>query len=143
MRILILASLVAVSAAACAKQTVFLPSEGFLLVVTDNRGEFQFDLELQSRDDRPICITVEQWPNEDGQLHMGSEMAVLRTKDNLIRAKDVNFGSCPGGCGEIRISPGSSLEGRISYAAFGDPAAVASSSVRDLEFGVFPYYCSR
>ena len=132
---------VLIGVASCKHEVVRPPQDHYRLLVTDNPEDTRFELMLSSMDERALCITVQQWPNQLGQLHMGSAIASLNTSEGVLPAEDENFGYCPGGCGLIRIAPGADLHGFIAYAAFGDPMRIAADAARKLTYSVKPHYC--
>ncbi|HEL5339980.1 TPA: hypothetical protein UOJ00_002977 [Stenotrophomonas maltophilia] len=129
--------------AACAQLPTLPAQDRYALQITDNAADRRFDLALQSRDARPLCVSVESWPSRVGQLHMGSDLATLQTAADSLPARDENFGYCPGGCGEHRIEPGGTLRGFIAYDAFGDASQLAADADKRLQFSVMPHYCQR
>lgn len=62
--------------------------------IVDRSDEKRFELNLTSRDDRWLCIYVEKWPNDKGQLHFGSKWVKLRSARATFLAHDENFGYC-------------------------------------------------
>lgn len=113
----------------------------YSLQIIDNPAEYRFDITLQSNDSKPLCVSIENWPSREGQLHMGSSLATLLTDAGAFTARDENFGYCPGGCGQHRIGPSGELRGHISYKAFGDPVRLAADKNKRLQFSVAPSYC--
>lgn len=113
----------------------------YALQISDNVSEHRFDMVLKSHDDQAICVQVDKWPNRSGQLHMGSDLAKLRTDTGVLQALDENFGYCPGGCGQHRIEPHGELRGFIAYEAFGDPEQLAADASKKLQFLLMPFYC--
>lgn len=109
--------------------------------ITDNPNERSFDIVLKSHAIRPLCISIENWPSRDGQLHMGSSLATLELSESSLPARDDNFGYCPGGCGQYRIEAGEELRGFITYAVFGEPERLVLHSSKRLQFSVSPHYC--
>lgn len=112
----------------------------FQLVISDNPQEKRFDLLLVSEENNGICLTVEQWPNEVGGLHFGSQRAFLETPEGNLPAADENFGHCPGGCGLLRVEEGGELKGHIPYSSFG-PESQISETPKRLIFEVQPFIC--
>jgi hypothetical protein len=111
----------------------------YQLKVIDRPQQKKFLVALRSSDDRPLCLDVEDWPNRFGQLHFGSTWVKLQSSEGTYPARDKSFGYCLGGC-TIRIAPGSELTGFI-VAEFGEPAAIAALSQRQLQFVVSPRVC--
>jgi hypothetical protein len=128
---------------ACASVDERPTSDRYVIDITDNVRAKRFDVVISSKDDRPICVWVDNWPNDLGQLHMGSDKAKLRTGSSVLAAKDANFGYCPGGCGEHRIAPRGELRGFIAYSAFGDEDKIAASPNKHLNYFPWPYYCAK
>lgn len=119
-----------------------IPTRYDLNVVDDSERRL-FELSLTSADTRDICILVQEWPSSSGSLDSGSERASVLAADMKLPARDDSFGYCPGGCGAIRIRPGQTLNGFITYAQFGDADAVAGLERRTLQFAVHPYPCTK
>lgn len=116
----------------------------YRLQVTDRPDQKRFDVRLDSIDDRPLCITVENWPNRHGRLHFGATWVNVTSAEGLFPGGEENFGYCideNGGPCLIQIPPKSSLKGYIVYKEFGDPAKIAALSQRRLRFPVSPQVC--
>ena len=114
--------------------------------ITDRPDEKRFVLSLKSLDDRPLCIYVEKWPNQKGQLHFGSRWVKLKSPNGTYPAKDENFGYCVDEHGKhclIYIAPRSTLNGFIGYEQFGNPAVIEKLSRRQLDFPVSPSVCEK
>lgn len=118
-------------------------SDRYALEISDNADAKRFDLILISKDVKPICVWIDNWPNDLGQLHMGADKATLRTATTELQAKVANFGYCPGGCGEHRIVPRGELRGFIAYSAFGDEDRIAAESDKRLSYFPWPHYCAK
>lgn len=118
-------------------------SDRYALEISDSPDAKRFDLILISKDVKPICVWIDNWPNDLGQLHMGADKATLRTATAEFQAKDANFGYCPGGCGEHRIAPRGELRGFIAYSAFGDEDKIAAEPNKQLSYFPWPYYCAK
>lgn len=112
----------------------------YTVAVSDAPDIAGFKVSLKSHDKRKLCLTLEQWPSKNGLLS-GTDMAQIETPTKIIQAKGVDFGYCPGGCGKIEIKPYSTLDGFISYSAFGDPAAIGHLASKQLQFRVQPFFC--
>lgn len=127
----------------CASSIERAQPTAFELSISDNPSKRVFEVELKSKAERPLCLPVEAWPNEQGHFTTGYEAATLTTSAGLSQPRAAMTAYCPGGCGEIRVEPGKKVRGAIAYSAFGDATAIASDPTRKLSFQVFPYYCSR
>lgn len=136
-------ALVCVVATACA--TAFRRAEpgDFTVSVVDNVAARRFDVVLVSTADKPLCLSKESWPAEDGTFPMGYEGAVLTTAAGALHPKAAMTAYCPGGCGEVRIDPGQRMPASVAYAAFADADAIAADAQRSLAFPVYPYYCTK
>lgn len=134
------------SISACAVHTAEdsgpTPAPMFNLSVTDNAELQRFELLLRSSDNRPLCMDVEQWPNQLGQVDWHGRRGVLHSQEGSFSAEDANFGFCPGGCGVIKIAPGGEHRGFIPYSEFGDPKAIVRLQDRHLDFTVVPRVCA-
>jgi hypothetical protein len=51
----------------------------FRLEVTDNPKLKRFDLKLLSLDDRTLCISIGDWPNEDGEVQGASQWVSIES----------------------------------------------------------------
>ena len=143
--VLLVLSLLTAAMAACETTGIkWAELETYEVRVIDNPTERQFDLILISNNSRKLCLTLAQWPNRLGQLHMGSTRAKVQTSIGVVPALDENFGYCPGGlpgCDYHRIEPYGQLRGYITYAAFNDPDALVADPNKQIEFAVYPFYC--
>jgi hypothetical protein len=114
--------------------------------ITDRPAEKRFALTLKSQDDRPLCIYVEKWPNQKGQVHFGRTWVKLESAEDTYAARDENFGYCIDDSGKpclLKILPGATLEGFIGYEQFGDPIVIAGLTHRKLHFPVSPQVCEK
>jgi hypothetical protein len=131
------------SIAGCTNGAVSKPYDAqpaYTVAVADAPDLVGFKVSLKSHDKRKLCLTLEQWPSENGLLS-GSDRAELETSARIIRAKGVDFGYCLGGCGKIEIKPYSTLHGFISYSVFGDPSKIGRLASKQLLFRVRPFLC--
>jgi hypothetical protein len=115
----------------------------YAFVAQANDAEKRFDLTLISKSARPICLSVEDWPNALGESAGGGGRAVLRTTNQSLPAKDTNFGYCVGRTCELSVKPKKSLTGHINYSEFGDPALIKEDAGKRLEYQIHPYFCSK
>lgn len=113
----------------------------FHLAVQDNNAQRRFDLALKSTTEFALCLSSESWPSADG-LPAGFDGATLTTTGGAREVLPMGSAYCPGGCGEVRIEPGQTLQGMIPYSAFGDASTLAAEDLRALTFDVQPYICS-
>lgn len=128
--------------AACAPTITRPTVDRYTLHVIDNVAEQRFDVALMSHDSRPLCISIENWPNSSGHFTVEKEDTFVKTGADLLPARSKLLSAyCPGGCGEHRIEPKNELRGFIVYEAFGDSAKLATDSNKELKFPVAPYYC--
>lgn len=117
------------------------PAPHFRLVIKDHPKEYRFVVNLISLDDRPLCLGVDQWPNELGQLDTGSKRATLKSDEGAYPARNENFGYCVGDACIIHVAPGSTLTGFIGYKEFGGPKTIARLTKRRLVFPVSTWIC--
>ena len=110
--------------------------------VIDRPSEKRFVVTLRSKDKRPLCLGIDQWPNRSGQLDTGSKRARLESAAGTFPARDENFGFCVGEECVIHVAPGASLTGFIGYAEFGPPAKIAALPRRRLHFPVTTWVCT-
>lgn len=136
-----LLALAGLVACASSPSVRWAPSADFDLVVTDNAAQQRFDLTLTSRTTDPLCLSREAWPAADA-VPTGFDGATLTTSSGVKQLLPTGSAYCPGGCGQVRIEPGQSVQGALPYAAFGDAAAIAVDATRILAFEVHPYVCS-
>lgn len=129
--------------AACATSFKRATPEDFSITVTDSPAKKRYDVALTSTANATLCLSKESWPAEDGTFPMGYEGAVLTTASGPLHPKPAMTAYCPGGCGEVHLEPGQTLQASIAYAAFGDAEAIAVDPDRSLSFPVYPYYCTR
>jgi hypothetical protein len=128
--------------AGCAPANIQPSSGQYILKVENNPGDGRFDISLISKASRPICVSLESWPNASGEFTVENEGVAIRGGGKIFSAKSKLLSAyCPGGCGEHRIKPGGELHGIISYGTFGDVGSLAESEPMELIFKVFPYYC--
>jgi hypothetical protein len=117
----------------------------YTLHIQDNPAERRFDVALKSNDERPLCLSGEDWPDSSGQFVFGSNAVALGIGDGTaLPAKSGLLLSayCPGGCGRVhRIELKAELRGFVAYAAFGDATDVPTEPEKQLMFLVGPYYC--
>ena len=114
----------------------------YQLEIVDRPLQRRFVVTLRSLDSRPLCLDIENWPNQFGQLHYASSWVKVGSPEGIYPARDKNLGYCLGEC-TIRIAPKSALTGFIRYAEFGDPSAIAALSQRYLQVVVALRVCRR
>ncbi|MCD9007459.1 hypothetical protein LDO31_14665 [Luteimonas sp. XNQY3] len=136
-------ALVALAITACASSYHRAEPGDFAVSVTDDVMRRQFAVTFVSKADRPLCISKESWPAEDGTFPLGWEGTVLSTSAGSLHPKAALTAYCPGGCGEVRIDAGQQLKASVAYSAFGDAEAIAADPQRSLAFPAYPYYCRR
>lgn len=132
---------------ACATSAIQQPSHAsagtdYDLIVQANDAQSRFDLTIISKTPRPICFSVEDWPNDLGQSAGGAGRALLHTGNGDLAASDTNFGYCVGAACELTVPPKQSLKGHINYREFGDPARIMADAGKRLEYQIKPYFCS-
>ncbi len=114
----------------------------YRLIIKDEVAKRRFLLTLRSLDERPLCITFENWPDRQGHVHFGKTWVILRSHEGLYPARDENLGLCDGeGC-IIRIAPHSELRGFVTYAQFGRSDSIAALSGRRLQYLITPSVCT-
>jgi hypothetical protein len=116
----------------------------YRIEIEDRRAEQRFLIMLTSLDDRPLCIPVEKWPNQYGQLHFGASWVKLQSNTAIYRARDNNFGYCinkDGGPCTIRVRAGDSLKGFVGYREFGKVTEIAALKEHHLVFPVIVWAC--
>jgi hypothetical protein len=96
----------------------FVPSSEYELSISPNLAQQTFDLTLRSKSQTSICIDLDQWPNNLGQVAGGGERAKVIASGRTFPAVDHNFGYCIGKDCQIRVSAGGYLEGHIGFSEF-------------------------
>lgn len=76
-------------------------------------------------------------------MHYAADQVRIVSGFIALPIRDMNFGYCPGGCGEFKVLPGGRLEAWLPYSEFGDASQVLALPSRKLELGVVPYVCRR
>jgi hypothetical protein len=127
--------------ATCQKSDSTAPR--FRIEVTDQPNQKRFLIVLKSLDNRPLCLGVEQWPDQLGQLDTGSRRARVTSSEGTFLARDASFGYCAGDACVLHVAPGSTLKGFIGYAEFGSAAAIAGLRDRRLHFPVTTWVCKK
>ncbi|WP_413975380.1 hypothetical protein [Stenotrophomonas acidaminiphila] len=128
--------------AACASTISRPTGDRYALRITDNVADGRFDVALTSNDSRPLCVSIESWPNSSGYFTVEKEDTYVKSGADVLSANSKLMSAyCPGGCGEHRIEPQGELHGFIAYEAFGDAGRLAKDVNKELEFPVSPYYC--
>ncbi|WP_416056303.1 hypothetical protein [Stenotrophomonas maltophilia] len=128
--------------ASCATTRKRPPADSFRLEIADRADARRVEVSLTSLDVRAMCIPVEQWPGPQGGFAFPQNDTYLQVDAQMLPASSSLFSAfCPGGCGELRIAPKTTLRGVINYATFGDAEAIAAASQKELHFIATPYYC--
>ena len=127
---------------AARRETRAFAATDYKLIVQANDPERRFDLTFLSNTSRPICFSLEDWPNNLGESAGGGGRALLHTATGDMPASDTNFGFCVGPACELHVQPKQSLKGYISYKEFGDPLRIASDASKRLEYRIKPYFCA-
>ena len=132
---------------ACTTNAVSPPSHAIVgtdydLVVQADDARSRFELTFISKTVRPVCFSVEDWPNNLGQSAGGGGRAMLHTSGGDLAASDTNFGYCVGAACKLTVLPGQSLKGHINYSGFGDPTRIAVDTNKRLDYQISPYFCS-
>lgn len=126
---------------ACATTSGEVTSDDYSLDITTNDAEQRFDVALQSLSSKPLCVSVDSWPNSLGELHYASDYVAAVVGDNRYAIRDQNFGYCLGSRCSHRIEPGQRLVGFVSYSAF--PEAPLQGAAPVLIFPVPVHSCAR
>jgi len=117
-----------------------VPRDYKITVNSDDNAK-RFEITLLSKSKYDICISVDDWPNNLGELAGGPGRAVLELDDRSLTPNDTNFGLCIGKRCTVRIKSHDKIRGFINYKEFGYSADVASSSKKSLAYFVKPYKC--
>ena len=126
----------------CAQKVTRPTADRYNLEITDNVEARRFDVSIESKDSRTLCISTESWPNSLGRFTVETDENFVQVGASRLPAKSKLMSTyCPGGCGELQIEPHGSLRGSISYDVFDDPEKLATEPLKRLIFPVAPYYC--
>jgi hypothetical protein len=101
-----------------------------------------FEVTLLSRDDRALCLFLEQWPGPIGQVSEGADYVSVVHSEGRIPIKDINLGFCYGGCGAKRVEPGGQIQARIPYEQFGPVDEIASLQSKRLDYAPRVFTCT-
>jgi len=126
---------------ACATTSAAVTTSDYSLSIVANDAEQRFDIELESQTSKPLCLSVDDWPNGLGEMHYSSGHVFARVGEQRYAIRDQNFGYCIGSRCSHRIEPGQRLRGLVSYAEF--PGASLSGGSSDLIFPLVPHFCAR
>lgn len=144
-RMIVIAALIL---AGCASrgQAVTGPSSSigseFEVAVADNFQLRRFDIRVVSHSDRKLCIAKDAWPDDNGRFSDSTlEVHVLIPNRKIDLKPALMSVYCPGGCGQVTISPRATLVGFISYEAFQDVEAIVTANERKLQFSANVYAC--
>lgn len=114
----------------------------YALEVSDQQEKARFLLILTSKDKRTICISRVAWPDREGATQTGRFVYSLQTEKGIIFPHAPKVESdCWGADCEIRIPPGGSIAGFISYSEFGSPVDIARLRKRELHVDIVPSLC--
>lgn len=123
-------------------EIVFADMNSAYTLITEGIDEDRiFSLVLTSKTDSNLCISVNDWPNSQGEVSGGGSRARVLSGQADYPAKDVNFGSCVGPECTLRVSARSSVRGFIRYREFGDPGRIAALNPKELQYKIRPYFC--
>lgn len=142
MRPVVATFLVLVTIASCVG-TRYRPSErpssrDFEFSILRDDEAKRFLLRLRSFASRDLCVHVEDWPNQSGQLSQSKHDIRVRSNSGVFLPALVNFGYCIGPC-EIRIRPGEQISGFVNYKEF--PDWISSGTTVTLELNPYVRYC--
>jgi hypothetical protein len=139
-----MAAVLVIAMASCASVRAPLAPDAYQLDIRDNPAERRFDVVLQSRHDRALCVSSDSWPLSPGTLRAENTGVYLETAAGILPLQG-QFVSvyCPGGCGEVRVEPGATLSGFFAYSAFGDADRIAADASRQLHYALAPQACRR
>ena len=132
--------LLLILATGCASPQPLHHTADFELKIEDVPDLERFDLQLHAKDS-PICLGVNQWPDQFGRVDMSSPRAVVFTNSGRFEARNFNFGYCIGRSCTIRIAPRSQLNGFVAYSEFPSGSEIRASTRRRLEYAIYPYSC--
>jgi hypothetical protein len=90
---------------------------------------------------RPLCQSRVDWPNDGGRIGGGDTAIVSDSVEHRL-VSDFNYGTCIGDGCFIRIEPGQSLQGYISYSEFAAPNLIKALPNKALvRFSPRPTFC--
>jgi hypothetical protein len=116
------AAILALGLLGCVHSDVPLP---FDVAVVDRPDLKAFEITLTSRATRAFCFTPEFWPNPAGRLSAAAQVASVDVDGRTFATLRFNQGYCPGLDCAVRVRPGQTISGRLSYATFDLPAELA------------------
>jgi hypothetical protein len=109
------------------------------LLIEERFDDQRFELYLNSRSDRQLCIQQDVWPNSLGQLHFAGGQVYVTIDGTRYPIRDRNLGYCVPteeyGCYHV-IPPGGKLSGFIAFSEFDPEVAANRSATRQLKFVV-------
>ncbi len=124
----------------CGCKTTSPKPQHFPVVVQDNAEEQKFDISMQNTTAKAVCISVENWPNNIGELHYAADILYIEIASDTYPIFDSNLGYCPKGCGTHKIEAGETLKGNIPYKLFAIPEHQKTSK-KKLHFTPAAFKC--
>lgn len=115
-------------------------SKGLVIDVTlnDDIENHKFIVSFTNEFSYQLCLSPGMWPNNAGKLDFAKDRVYVNVKGEVFPVKDFNTGYCPG-C-TLRVQPGESIEGFISYSDFGMPKNLYESE-KQLHFAPVATAC--
>ncbi|GJL95583.1 MAG: hypothetical protein DHS20C05_19880 [Hyphococcus sp.] len=101
----------------------------------------RFELTINSKSHKLMCVPFENWPVNTGDLHYAAEVVFMNVQDSRYPIRDRNLGYCPSGCGSNEIPPGGTLRSVIPYSNFVGYEKVSNAKSRTLTFPVRISFC--
>ena len=123
-------------------QTTSIEPQFFPIAVYDNIDEQKFDLMMRNTSAKAVCIDVQSWPNNIGELHYAAHEVSVEIESELYPIRDDNLGYCPTGCEDHVIEAGSTLKGSIPYGLFGI-SKQETAHAKQLNFSPATFECRK
>jgi len=131
-----------ISSALLGCETTSIEPQFFPIAIHDNIGEQKFDIMIQNTSTKSVCIDVQNWPNNVGELHYAADIVSVEIGSKSYPIRDSNLGYCPSGCEDHKIKAGETLEGSIPYKLF-EILDSEKNSKKELSFTPAAFECGR
>jgi len=104
----------------------------------DEPSENRIGLTLQNLSENPLCMSLESWPNDKGEVGMPGEYFTLVVGDRQFPVALTHFDFCPS-CVYF-VLPGETVTAHVAYSSFGLPDSLAHEE-KVLSFQPAGYMC--
>jgi hypothetical protein len=127
--------LVSITAAGCAQNVESVNVDYEFL---DEPTERRISLSFQNPSDSPICMSLESWPNDKGEVGMPGEYFTLVIADRKFPVECTHFDFCPR-CVYF-VLPGEKVTAYVPYESFGIPSDLVSDE-KALQYQPTAFVC--